>query len=690
MADAPAAPAGKERRSYIERRRPQGLLSASDSAGLVPGALSLARQGAAAAAASVATIGLIVLLGWAADIDALKRVLPDLPSMKANTALAFVASGASLWWLHPDRIASGLLWGRLLALVPLTVGSLTLVEYGAGLDLGIDELMFSDPASDRFPGRPSPITAFAFVFTGASLLVLEPTGTRAVSKSQLLAAIAATATFLGLLGYLYDASLIRGATYYTSMAVHTVVAFLVLLLGVMFAHAERGLMRLLLADDAGGVAARRLIPSTLAFLVFAGWLRLQAQARGLLDHEGGILIMVTAACAFVVLVGGATARIISRQDRALRHNLAAVSVAERQAAEVARWLDQARNRLALAVRSAQIGVWDWDVRSNEIVWDDQMYALYAVAPGTQVRYETWTTAVLPEDLERAQNNLQRAIDDKVPTDNLFRIRWPDGSVRHIAASQGVLCDSAGTVVRVIGVNRDVTRLQEAEASAARALRELESFSYSVAHDLKAPLRAITGFAQILQRKPSIADDADSRECLGYVYNGAVRMGQLIDDLLAMARVQQESFRREPVDLSGMAFEVYGRLVAQLPAPRSIEFRVEPGLVARADAGLVRIVLENLIGNAIKYTSRKPSARIEVGAVTEGTQRAYFVRDDGAGFDMAHAGKLFRPFQRLHLSDQFEGSGIGLATVQRAIERHGGRVRAEGAPGAGAQITFTLE
>jgi PAS domain S-box-containing protein len=474
------------------------------------------------------------------------------------------------------------------------------------------------------------------------------------------------------------------------MALHTVIAFLVLLFGVMFAHAERGFMRVLLANDAGGVAARRLIPSTLVFLVAAGWIRVQAQAHGLIETEAGILILVTAACGFVVLVGGATASIISRQDRELRHNLAAVSIAERQAAEVARWLDQARNRLALAVRSAQVGVWDWDVRSNEIIWDEQMYALYGLVPGAQVQYQTWADAVLPEDLASAQQNLQRAIADKAPTDNLFRIRWPDGSVRHIAASQGVLCDSAGTVVRVIGVNRDVTRLQEAEASAARALRELESFSYSVAHDLKAPLRAITGFAQILQRKPSIADDADSRECLSFVYNGAVRMGQLIDDLLAMARVQQESFRREPVDLSGMAFEVYGRLVAQSPAPRSIEFSVEPGLMARADAGLVRIVLENLIGNALKYTSRKPSARIQVGAVAEGAQRAYFVRDDGAGFDMAHAAKLFKPFQRLHLSDQFEGSGIGLATVQRAIDRHGGWVRAEGAPGAGAQVTFTLE
>lgn len=689
MADESEARARGDRRSHVERRRPEALHPQPDPLGLIPGALSFARRFATAAAVGVVTVGLLVLLGWAADIEALKRVLPDLPSMKANTALAFIASGGSLWLLHPDRIGRGLIWGRVLALVPLAVGSLTLIEYIAGVDLGIDELIFADPGGD-IPGRPSPITAFAFVFTGASLLALEPTGSRTATRSQLLASIAATATFLGLLGYLYHATLIRGSSYYTSMALHTVVAFLVLLVGLMLAHAERGFMRVLLANDAGGVAARRLIPATLVFLAAAGWLRLQAQEQGLIDTEGGILILVTAASGFVVLVGGATARIISRQDRELRQNLAAISIAERQAAEVARWLDQARNRLALAVRSAQIGVWDWDVRSDEIIWDDQMHALYAVPPGTQVRYETWANSVLPEDLEQAQANLQRAIAERAPTDNLFRIRWPDGSVRYIAASQGVLCDSAGTVVRVIGVNRDVTRLQEAESSAARALRELESFSYSVAHDLKAPLRAITGFAQILQRKPSIADDADSRECLGYVYNGAVRMGQLIDDLLAMARVQQQTFEREPVDLSAMAHEVYSRLVAQSPVPRSVEFSVEPGLVAHADAGLVRIVLENLIGNALKYTSRKPSARIEVGAMTAGVQRAYFVRDDGAGFDMAHAGKLFKPFQRLHLSDQFEGSGIGLATVQRAIDRHGGWVRAEGAPGAGAQVTFTLE
>lgn len=657
--------------------------------GLVPGALALARSTSAVAAASVVVVGVVVLCGWAFGVEALKRVLPELPSMRANTALAFVASGSSLWLLHPDRIATAHGRGRMLAVVALMIGLLTLLEYVAHLDLGIDELLFADPASLPHPGRPSPITALAFAFTGASLLALRPDHDRAARASQVLAAIAAAVTFLGLLGYLYDATLIRGGKYYTSMAVHTVIAFLVLLLGVLFAHAERGFMRLLLADDAGGVVARRLIPVAIVFLVAAGWLRLRAQEAGLLDTESGILVLVMAACGFVVFAGGATAGIISRQDRELRSTLAAVSIAEQQASQAARWLDQARNRLALALRFGQIGVWDWDVQTGEITWDDRMYALYGVSPGSAVRYETWAGAVLPEDLARAEAKLQRAIADKRATDNLFRIRLPSGDVRHIATSQGVLCDAAGTVVRVIGVNRDITRLQEAEAGAVRALRELESFSYAVAHDLKSPLRAITGFAQILQRKPAIAEDADARECLGYVYDGAVRMAQLIDDLLSLARVQQGELRREPLDLGGMAREVYESLLAQSAAPRSVDFSVEPGLMVRADAGLLRIVLENLIGNALKYTNRNDVAHIAVGATGEGSHHAFFVKDDGAGFDMAHAGKLFKPFQRLHHADQFEGSGIGLATVQRAIDRHGGWIKAEGIPGAGAQFTFTL-
>jgi len=231
-------------------------------------------------------------------------------------------------------------------------------------------------------------------------------------------------------------------------------------------------------------------------------------------------------------------------------------------------------------------------------------------------------------------------------------------------------------------------LEDANRKLEGANQELEAFSYSVSHDLRAPLRTIDGFSRILQEDYGDDLDEDGKDYLGRVRNASQHMGNLIDDLLDLSRVTRSPLRREPVDLSAVAAEIAGNLKGSDPG-RNVEFDIEPGLVAEGDANLLSVALENLLGNAWKFTSKKESATIEFGVETSGGETAYFVRDDGAGFDMAYAGKLFGAFQRLHMTEEFEGTGIGLATVQRIVHRHGGRVWAEGAVGRGATFYFTL-
>jgi two-component system NtrC family sensor kinase len=218
--------------------------------------------------------------------------------------------------------------------------------------------------------------------------------------------------------------------------------------------------------------------------------------------------------------------------------------------------------------------------------------------------------------------------------------------------------------------------------------ELESFSYAVAHDLRAPLRSIDGFGAILLEDYADKIDDDGKQYLAYVRESAQQMSRLIDDLLALSRVTRAEFQRAPSDLTGIAGAVAARL-AQGEPDRQVEIVVAEGLVAESDAGLLAIVFENLLGNAWKFTRGRSPARIEVGA-TGAEPRAYFVRDNGAGFDMAYASKLFGMFQRLHAATEFEGTGIGLATVRRVVRRHGGRIWAESAVGNGATFFFTLE
>jgi PAS domain S-box-containing protein len=259
--------------------------------------------------------------------------------------------------------------------------------------------------------------------------------------------------------------------------------------------------------------------------------------------------------------------------------------------------------------------------------------------------------------------------------------------------------------RIIGsvlVFRDITQRRRAEkeiTSLNEELRnsvtqleaaneELEAFSYSVSHDLRTPLRSITGFSQVLVEDYAEMLDAEGRDVVHRIIAAARRMDQLIIDLLNLSRVTRSDLRRERVDLTAKAKIIADELQAENPG-RKADFIVAADLLVEGDGRLLRQVLENLLGNAWKFTEKTPAAKIEFGAVRDGDGITYFVKDNGVGFDMAYAGKLFSPFQRLHKMSEYSDTGIGLATVKRIIERHGGRVWIEGEEGKGATVYFAL-
>jgi light-regulated signal transduction histidine kinase (bacteriophytochrome) len=231
-------------------------------------------------------------------------------------------------------------------------------------------------------------------------------------------------------------------------------------------------------------------------------------------------------------------------------------------------------------------------------------------------------------------------------------------------------------------------LREAKAAADAANQELEAFSYSVAHDLRAPLRSVDGFSLALLEDYGDRLDDEGRLYLSHLRRSAQQMAQLIDDLLSLSRVTRSDFQRETVDLTQLVHGVGERLRGRNPG-RNVDLIVADGLTVEGDARLLAVVFENLLGNAWKFTAKRADARIEVGREHGAGKTVFFVRDNGAGFDMAYASKLFGVFQRLHAASEFEGTGIGLATVQRIVGRHDGRIWAEGEPDKGAIFRFTL-
>jgi signal transduction histidine kinase len=274
------------------------------------------------------------------------------------------------------------------------------------------------------------------------------------------------------------------------------------------------------------------------------------------------------------------------------------------------------------------------------------------------------------------------------------LETPDG-VRWVHTKKVPLLGGDGRPRFLLGISADVTEqkrtaeaLRAARDAAQNANRELESFSYSVAHDLRAPLRGIDGFSQALLEDCGDQLDETGHQHLQRVRAAAQRMGELIDSLLAVARLARTELRSEKVDLSTLAAASVAEL-RNLDPGRDVDVVIEPSIQVRGDPRLLRVVLDNLLGNAFKFTARRPKGEVEFASRVEDGERVFFVRDNGVGFDPRYARNLFRVFQRLHDAREFPGTGIGLATVQRVVSRHGGRTWARSEPGKGATFYFTL-
>ena len=369
-------------------------------------------------------------------------------------------------------------------------------------------------------------------------------------------------------------------------------------------------------------------------------------------------------------------------------------------------LRENQERLRLAQQVAQIGTFEWNLQTGAHQRTPELEALYGLSPGGLAASENlWLDLVCPEDRDEAERHLREAIETG-SFEAEWRVLWPDGTARWLFGRAWVFPDAAAKPLRVIGAIMDVTERKHAELEVLRmnaeleqrvhqrtleleaANRELEAFAYSVSHDLRAPLRGIDGWSLALLEDYAAQLDAGARQYLNRVRSETQRMGHLIDDLLQLSRVSRGAMNLSRVDLTSLANSIAARLRDAQPE-RSMEFAIEPELVAFGDSRLLEIVLTNLFSNAVKFTGMRDKATIEFGKLEKDGEMAFYVRDNGAGFDMACAGNLFGAFQRLHKSSAFPGSGIGLATVQRIVRRHGGRVWAEARVDGGATFGFTL-
>ncbi|CAL95074.1 sensor histidine kinase [Azoarcus olearius] len=360
-----------------------------------------------------------------------------------------------------------------------------------------------------------------------------------------------------------------------------------------------------------------------------------------------------------------------------------------------------------AQRLAGLGNWSWDLRTNQQVWADEIYRVYGRDPANgPLPYEEVSRQCSAESWERLNAAVERSLETGEGYECDVEFVREDGSHCWATVRGQPVRDANGVIVELKGTVQDITermetaaalrelnasleqRVEARTAELTAANKELDSFAYAVSHDLRSPLRAMSGFAQALLEDYGDRLDADGRGFLDQIILASRKMNDLIEGIMELSRSTGGELHRDDIDVSAMAGAILADL-ARVDPDRAVQVEVAPGLRTRGDARMVEAALRNLLGNAWKYTGKSPEPRIAVEYAEVDGLPGFCVVDNGAGFDMAYAEQLFKPFRRLHRQDEFPGIGIGLATVQRIVRRHGGEIRAEGHPGGGARFCLTL-
>lgn len=601
-------------------------------------------------------------------------------AMNPLTAVGFVLAGLALALQARGPVAGPSVrrMAQAAALLVVGIGVTKLGLYMFGWDAGWDRWLFADrlEVAGQAPNRIAPNTALNFCLVGLALLFLD-SGTRPGRRpTEFLALVTGLTSLLAIMGYAYGVRWLYGVAAFIPMALHTAVCFHLMAVGLLCARPREGMMAVFTSHSAAGALLRWQLPGTVLILFGLGWLRLEGERHGLYGTELGVALhSLTTIVIFAGLVGW-SARNLHRAERAR----------QREQEERERFFVLSLDLLGIA------GLDGYFKRVNP--------AFAATLGWSEAEFlaRPFTELIHPDDVAATLAEVEK-LKTGAPTLHFEnRYRCKDGTWRWIGwkaqpfLSEGLLyCSGHDTTERreaaaaIQALNR---QLEERAGQLEEVNRELEAFSYSVSHDLRAPLRHIQGYADMLLTAAGAQLAERPRRYLETIRQAGEDMGRLIDDLLAFSRVGRVELRRHPVALNLLVDEVSQGLELTLQG-RAIEWEIAVLPQVHGDPALLRQVLANLIGNAVKYTRGRTPARIEIGGEVRGTEAVLFVRDNGAGFDERYAHKLFGVFQRLHRADEFEGTGIGLATVRRIVTRHGGRTWAEGHVDRGAVFYFTL-
>ncbi|MDY6948315.1 MAG: ATP-binding protein [Pseudomonadota bacterium] len=691
-------------------------------------------------------VGITALIGWWLSKPLFNSVLPGLGTLKPNTAVCLLAGGLSLAGLiaHWRRATGGAI-NRLLirtqpvaALLLLLIASTTLLSYVLAMPTGIDKLLVPNDSPNQmrvFPWRMSPVSAISFGLLAVAMLPWPARLTRLWLGMELLVLFISVSAFIMVLGHAYQAASLYSLPGYSVVALHTALGLLILTKAVLTVHPRFLLAGQIMAPDQAGAEMRRLLPAAVLLPCIVGWLLLQGQRRGWYGPDIGLAVFTAANMLVFSTLIWWNAQVVRRSEATLLAHLHRVqAVAEmdrailgmRSTREVAgKALDHLRRMVPCA--GASVIVFDRHYGAERLLATgacsdtDFVPRAHSIACYEQALRDVGSArGIVLGDLSAQRNESELFLDLRqantvsyvaLPLRGeqhlLGMLELSDSrphcfTEEHVQAVQSI-ADQLAIALQQAVLREDIDRhtaslerrvqertreLQVANQELLFANRDLEEFTASAAHDLRAPLNAMAGHCGILRELVQQQPDAEARYRMERIDASVRRMNDVIDGMLGLAQITRIELVRKPVSLDAVAAEVIQELQQQYLSHR-VHYRIECGPAICADPRLIRSLLVNLLGNAWKYTTQTERPTVELTRVDDATEPTFVVRDNGVGFDMNFAQHLFEPFRRMHTLSEFPGVGIGLATSARIVQRYGGRIWAESTVGQGTSFYFTL-
>jgi PAS domain S-box-containing protein len=671
---------------------------------------------------AVIIIGILVLTGWQFQVNFLKRPVEGLTAMNPLTALLFIFCGTSVLLLRSSENDHNYKRsGQMIAMVILCVALLRFV-------LPVDTLLYPHALtgdmklgiSNRMPLN----TAFTFVFCALGLIFIHSETKAKMLPGQGIAVIVFLIALISVLGYLYNIKLFYGSFLHIPIAVHSATGFVFLSISVLFVHPDKGLVKEISSRFSGSFIARFLIPVSIVVPMLLGLIYLEGVWQKSFSIEMGtaffvlsiILIFLSLTWFIVVTLNKRDLQKKESDNALLKFN----ETLEQKIQERTETIERSEKQYRYLFKNNPMPMWVIDLESFRFLDVNEM-ATYQYGY-TREEFLNMTAIDIRPDSDReffiksdhsftnAATNYNRGIWNHIKK---------DGSIIHVEIIAHEIIYE-GKKARLI-LSNDVTEQRKAEERIVREIsdrkkaqeqieqlnaelehkvllrteqlkrsnEELEAFSYSVSHDLRAPLRAIIGFSSILQEDHVSKLDDEARRITEVIISNTKKMGQLIDDLLTFSRMGRQDILETEVDSNAVVKEIIDGLSEKDPGANNINWDVHNLPCVKGDLNIIRQVWVNLISNAVKYSEKVSNPRIEIGASPDEKEVVFFIKDNGVGFDEKYKEKLFRVFQRLHTNDEFEGTGIGLAIVEKIVSKHGGRVWANGTVNEGACFYFSL-